>query len=88
VLGFCWVKVHEDPWGRAGEIYVIGVGPDATGRGLGRVLLRRGLDAMAAAGLTEAFLYVENDNTPALGLYAAEGFEVAWFDALFEVVAD
>lgn len=88
LLGFCWVKVHDDPWGRAGEIYVIGVSPAASGRGLGRVLLRHGLGAMADAGLSEAFLYVEDDNAPALGLYDAEGFGVSWYDARFEVTRD
>jgi len=85
LLGFCWVKVHEDPWGRAGEIYVIGMAPPAAGRGLGRLLLRTGLQSMAEQGLSEAFLYVEEDNHAARGLYDAEGFRFAWFDALFDV---
>jgi mycothiol synthase len=74
--GFCWVKVHPatatDP--AAGEIYVIGVDPDAGGRGLGRALVIAGLDHMVARGLTRALLYVDADNAPARRLYDRLGF--------------
>lgn len=76
--GFCWVKVHsagED--GPAGEIYVIGVDPDAGGRGLGRALVTAGLDHMAARGLDRALLYVDADNTAARRLYDRLGFVLA-----------
>ena len=81
LVGFCWVKEHHDPWGSAGEIYVIGVDPKASGLGLGRSLLRHGLSEMYRRNLKEAFLYVESDNERAKGLYEAEGFEVSWYDA-------
>jgi mycothiol synthase len=83
LLGFCWTKLHRDPWGAVGEIYVIGVDPAAAGIGLGRHLLRAGLAHMAVRGIKTAMLYVESDNEPALRLYAAEGFELEWRDALF-----
>ncbi len=70
-----------------GEIYVIGVDPSSTTRGLGRALLRAGLDHLAGLGLGQAFLYVESDNEPALGLYVSEGFEIhhhhRWWTAEF-----
>ena len=40
LAGFCWTKVHEEPE-RLGEIFVIGVDPDAQGIGLGRALRAR-----------------------------------------------
>lgn len=78
--GFCWTKVHPaDATGpAAGEIYVIGVDPDAAGRRLGAALVAAGLDHMVAAGLTRVLLYVDAGNAPARRLYDRLGFvEVA-----------
>lgn len=73
VIGFCWVKV-EDHYPQRGEIYVIGVDPDYTGKGLGQFLVLSGLEAMARRGVSEAVLYVEDTNVGALKLYDALGF--------------
>jgi mycothiol synthase len=84
VVGFCWTRVHDDPWGTCGEIYVIGVDPSTSEHGLGRFLLRVGLDSMVARGIADAMLYVEHDNEPAQGLYRSEGFDLEWHDLRFE----
>jgi mycothiol synthase len=76
LAGFCWTKVHDDTEPPLGEIYVIAVDPDFQGLGLGRALVRAGLDSLAARGLTTAMLYVEADNAPALALYHDLGFEL------------
>lgn len=81
MLGFHWMKQHSDT---RGEVYVLGVDPDASGRGLGKALLRAGLKHLRDdLGLTETVLYVEGDNEPAVGLYVLDGFEIASRDVLY-----
>ncbi len=74
LVGFCWTKVHAGPTLR-GEIYVVGVDPEAQGLGLGRALVVAGLDHLARERQCETgILYVAADNTAAVGLYQALGF--------------
>ena len=91
LLGFHWTKVHaatgDEP--AAGEVYVLGVAPQAQGRRLGGVLLRAGLahlatlPAGAGGPLAEVLLYVEADNAAAVALYRSRGFEVAHVDVRY-----
>ncbi len=79
LLGFHWTKIHPhdpDTARPIGEIYVLGVDPDAGVRGLGGVLAEAGLRHLAARGLTTVLLYVEQDNDRAVRLYRRLGFEV------------
>jgi mycothiol synthase len=71
LIGFHWTKVHPDG---AGEVYVIGVAPAAQGIGLGAVLLQHGLAYLRGRGCPEVLLYVDGDNTGAMGLYERYGF--------------
>jgi len=71
VLGFHWTKQHSS---ELGEVYVVGIGPDAQGRGLGKVLTLAGLHHLASRGVAEILLYVESDNAPAIRLYSGLGF--------------
>ncbi|MEO6469812.1 MAG: mycothiol synthase, partial [Acidimicrobiia bacterium] len=62
LVGFCWTKVHTEPTPQ-GEIYVIGVDPDAQGLGLGRALVIAGLEYLAGERQCETgILYVAADN--------------------------
>ncbi|TFV76819.1 mycothiol synthase [Blastococcus sp. CT_GayMR19] len=86
LLGSHWTKVH--PPGDAGdeavgEVYVLGVDPDAQGLRLGRALTDLGLAHLRGRGLGQVLLYVEEDNVPAVRLYESRGFgrfsvDVSW----------
>ena len=71
LLGFHWTKVHPDG---TGEVYVVGVAPDAQGGGLGRALTLVGIRHLRATGRPEVILYVEADNAPAVAVYRRLGF--------------
>ncbi|OUZ07472.1 mycothiol synthase [Aeromicrobium sp. PE09-221] len=70
VVGFHWTKVEND----SGEVYVVGVDPEAHGGGLGTALTARGLRHLWDSGLRTVDLYVEGDNAPALAVYRRLGF--------------
>ena len=70
-LGFHWTKQHDADHG---EVYVIGLHPDAQGLGLGTVLTGAGLEHLHGRGVREVLLYVESDNAPARRLYERLGF--------------
>jgi mycothiol synthase len=83
LLGFCWTKVHPGS-PPAGEIFVIGVDPDAQGLGLGRALVQAGLaDLSGRRGCTLGLLYVAASNDPALALYEQLGFRVVRTDTAY-----
>lgn len=81
VIGFHWTKTHgggDDPTGHGhdpmGEVYVVGVDPDAQGIGLGPALTLHGLHYLRARGLPSVMLYVDEANTNAIGVYERLGF--------------
>ena len=71
LLGYHWTKVHGEG---LGEVYVLGVGPDAQGLGLGNALLVRGLHHLVERGCETVLLYVDGDNQGARRLYERAGF--------------
>ena len=86
LLGSHWTKVH--PPGDAadeavGEIYVLGIDPDAQGLRLGSALTDLGMAHLRARGLGQVLLYVEESNEAAVRLYESRGFrrhsvDVSW----------
>jgi mycothiol synthase len=96
LVGFHWTKVHghharaggdpEDGHRHhepIGEVYVVGVDPQARGGGLGRALTLAGLHHLRGRGLASALLFVDADNAPAIALYRSLGFATWDVDTLF-----
>jgi len=85
MIGFNWLKIEGGSQSNddnhinidddvIGEIYVIGVHPDAAGHGLGRTLMLAGLERLRERGCTSAELYVEAESASAVHLYRSLGF--------------
>lgn len=89
MAGFCWTKVHPttSPGDyELGEIYVIAVDPDFHGRGFGAQLTLAGLEHLSARDIATGMLYVDANNSTAVGLYERLGFKIHSRNAAF--VAD
>ncbi len=68
VVGY--TAVHPED----GEMFLLFVDPAHAGRGIGRMLLSAGHDALRAAGCDEAFLFTNERNERALAVYASAGY--------------
>ncbi|MGQ7786638.1 mycothiol synthase [Nesterenkonia sp. K-15-9-6] len=91
LLGFHWTKVHPGEDGGAeplGEVYVVGVVPDAQGRGLGYSLTLAGIEHLRSQGLGAIMLYVDADNTAAVELYRKLGFTRWDVDTMYAPVTE
>lgn len=80
LLGFHWTKVHTSD---LGEVYVVGVDPQAQARGLGAMLTLVGLHHLAERGAKTVMLYVEADNAAAVKTYRRLGFDVFTTDVAY-----
>ncbi|GAA4199858.1 mycothiol synthase [Actinocatenispora rupis] len=78
LVGFHWTKVHDEGQRQVGEVYVLGIDPDAQGGGLGAALTAAGLRYLRdTRDLDQVLLYVDEDNPRAVALYRKLGF-VQW----------
>lgn len=80
LLGFHWTKFppNQQPE-QLGEVYAVGISPQAQGTGLGKVLTAAGIQYLREAGADAVILYVDASNQTAVGLYERLGFTI--FDA-------
>jgi mycothiol synthase len=70
IAGFCVTK-HEEHL--VGEVYLLAVDPALAGSGVGRALVCRGFAYLADRGAATARAWVDEANTPAVGLYQTLG---------------
>ena len=76
MLGYCWAQRRGR--GEPGVVGMVGVRPEAQGRGVGWAATAAALELLAEAGARPIDITVDEANTPAVGLYRALGFETAW----------
>ncbi|WP_372592907.1 mycothiol synthase [Actinotalea sp.] len=69
-VAYLWLKVEPPD----GELYALGVSPEAQGERLGSTLTARAVAHLAARGLRRAVLYTDAGNTAAVRAYTAAGF--------------
>jgi mycothiol synthase len=75
IVGFCrLLDTHTAAEEPEAEVSVIGVLPEQRGLGLGRELLRWGIDTLRTRGAGDVTLNVEGRNEHALRLYTRHGF--------------
>ncbi|MDT5074298.1 MAG: mycothiol synthase [Mycobacterium sp.] len=82
LVGFHWTKVHGPD---LGEVYVVGVDPEAQGRGIGATLTLVGLHHLAdrIGAAAEVTLYVEADNSAAVKTYERLDFSLFAADVAY-----
>lgn len=82
IVAFHWTKIESADSG-VGEVYVVGVDPDAQGQGLGKLATVLGLQHLRGRGLSRATLYVDGDNAAAIATYHRLGFERSAIDVMY-----
>ncbi|RKO25498.1 mycothiol synthase [Pseudarthrobacter phenanthrenivorans] len=89
LLGYHWTKVHPRHGGHPaiGEVYAVGVAPEAQGTGLGKALTIAGIRYLQGLGLHAVMLYTDADNAPAVALYRKLGFTRWDMDVMYGPVA-
>lgn len=73
-IGFIVVGPERDGSGASGEVAALNVDPDHWGQGVGRSLLRAGVDHLRAQGFVDATLWAHPDNRRARRFYERAGW--------------
>jgi len=86
VIGYFWEhpSVGSDPVLRKGRIHMFGITPEFQGRGLGKKLLRIGLEDMRNKEYRTVELTVDEENSPAFALYDSLGFKEKFTSIWYE----
>lgn len=84
--GFCWMKIDNFLFQTysIGEIYILGVDPGFQGKGVGKTLIKAGLNWLKEHGVSIATLYVDIENKRAIALYESLGFTHHHTDRAYE----
>lgn len=77
VVGDCIALVRHHKKGISGRIYSLAVSEQCRGQKIGKQLMARLMEEMAARGVRKAYLEVEQTNAKAVGLYESLGFRNA-----------
>jgi len=86
LVAYHWTKIHPASANASrpmGEVYVVGVLPEAQGLGLGRALTVMGINYLLEQGVDSVLLYVDAENEPAVKLYRSLGFTLWDADIMY-----
>jgi len=85
-IGYLWVhpSVASETVQKKGRIHMFGIIPEFQGKGLGKMLLRIGLERMKEQGYKTVDLTVDEDNRPAVTLYDSMGFKEKYISLWYE----
>jgi ribosomal protein S18 acetylase RimI-like enzyme len=61
--------------GRRGLVYHLAVAPEYRGHGIGKQLLRKGLDGLRECGIARVVILVAKENAIGLDFWLSQGFE-------------
>ena len=62
---------------KSGRIYSLAVDPEFSGKGYGKILLQKAVDALKTEGKEKLFLEVREENKKAIRLYEGVGFKIS-----------
>ncbi|UXN33275.1 mycothiol synthase [Glutamicibacter sp. M10] len=86
LVAYHWTKIHQtsgESIRPTGEVYVVGVVPEAQGMGLGRSLTTTGINYLLEQGVDAVILYVDAENEAAVKLYRSLGFTLWDADIMY-----
>lgn len=86
LVAYHWTKIHPASASASrpmGEVYVVGVVPEAQGMGLGRALTVTGINYLLEQGVDSVLLYVDAENEAAVKLYRSLGFTLWDADIMY-----